>query len=445
MKKFLTFIIALALVAVCAFAGCTEYIPPVSPAEKPDSSTDIPDDPNNPGTGTEVDDKNSFTVTLYYLGEKFIPENEIYAQWSDGTSIYRSKFGNDGVARSSELDGDYVVTLSALPEGYTYEPNNYRATNYERHTAITLYKINSFSNNNDGSYFYQDTIISLPSSGAYRLVFTKPDQILYFSYGPTSNGVYVFQSLIDVTANEVNPVLYRYIAPQINPENQTPTVFDGGGSENTYTKNFKCTIYLEGVGVGNDFKFGIRAESIKKEAFPIVIDFLVMRESEYLGDIIIAEPVEPTENFKQTPDYPDMTFKLAADYNNKIQNADLFKLNPEDGYYHLYDAQTDTYGAILYATITRYNEILGTNFLDPMVNYRLKFYGKSYITFIQKYADYVNSDGLYAVTEELKEFLQIYSIALGYFIDGNGVAEGSGLGYKSGEDDQWLWGCGYYS
>lgn len=442
MKKFITFIITLALVAVCAFSGCTEYRPPSSSADKPGSSTDNPNDPNNPGTDTPTDDEDCFTVTLYYLGEKYSPTNEIYAQWSDGQSVYKSKIGEDGVARNSELDGDYVVTLSALPEGFTYEPNGYTATNDDKDTKITLYRINSFSNNKDGSDFFTD-IITLPSTGAYRITFTEPNQKKYFSVVPKSNGIYVFQSLIDITANEVNPVLYRYYAPQVYPENQVPDVVDGGGAENTYTKNFKYTIYLDGEYVNNDFKFCIEAKSIKKEAFPIVIDFLLERDGEYSDGVGEAVPVNPTEDFKPTPEYTGMTFKLAAQYNNGIQDEDLFKLNPEDGYYHLYDAATDTYGVILYATITRSNIILGSYFMDPEVQGRLKYYGKSYITFIGRYASYVNSDGVYAVTQELKEFLQIHSIAQGYFRDGRGNAET--LGFKSGEEDQWLWACGYYS
>lgn len=222
MKKFITFIITLAMVAVCALSGCTEYIPPVSPAEKPGSSTDTPDIPDTPGTGTD-EDKDCFTVTLYYLGEKYSPQDDIYAQWSDGTSVYRSKIGEDGVARNNQLDGDYVVTLSKVPEGFTYEPNNYIATNNSKNTDIILYKINSFSNNKDGSNFFTD-IIKLPSTGAYRITFTEPNQRKYFSVVPKSSGEYVFQSLIDITANEVNPVLYRYYAPQVMPENQTPDV-----------------------------------------------------------------------------------------------------------------------------------------------------------------------------------------------------------------------------
>lgn len=466
MKKILTIILTFALVALCVFTGCMEYKPPAS-TEKPGSS-DEPADPDKPADPTENDGE-YFTVTLYYLGEPYSPADKIYAQWSDGMSVTRAEFGADGVAKTNELDGDYVVTLSAAPEGFTYEPNDYYATNDSKNTAITLYKINEFANQKDGSDFFNNIIV-LPSTGAYRVTFDKPDQIIYFSITPRNNGVYVFQSLIDVTANEVNPVLYRYPSPQLDSLYEK---YDGGGAENTYTKNFKYTIYLDNSYVGNDFKFSIQAQSIKKEAFPIVIDFLLERDGEYSDNSNNLEKVMPEEDFIVVPEI-EGTFKLAAKYNGNVQDDSLFELG-DDGYYHV-----KATGETLYAQITSFNEILGGTLTTGDIVGRLKYYGKSYIDFIKSYAGYlydedgnpiyerdengglvyvpnedgnlvpsqastqrVNSDGVYPVTQELKEFLQIHSIAMGYFRDGKGVAETGG--FNSGEDDQWLWACGYYS
>ena len=59
------------------------------------------------------------------------------------------------------------------------------------------------------------------------------------------------------------------------------------------------------------------------------------------------------------------------------------------------------------------------------------------------YAGVANSDGLVPVTEELKQFLQKFAISQRYFMDGNGWAE-LRLSIYAGEDDQWLFNCGYY-
>ncbi len=61
------------------------------------------------------------------------------------------------------------------------------------------------------------------------------------------------------------------------------------------------------------------------------------------------------------------------------------------------------------------------------------------------YADYTNGDGCYGVTQELKDFLQKYSISQLLFMDGQGYAE-THPQYPvfAAEEDQWLFPCGYY-
>lgn len=59
------------------------------------------------------------------------------------------------------------------------------------------------------------------------------------------------------------------------------------------------------------------------------------------------------------------------------------------------------------------------------------------------YADAVNSDGCYPVTQELKEFLQLYAQCHTVFSDGMGDAEK--LGINSDEESMWLWVVGYYA
>ncbi len=60
-------------------------------------------------------------------------------------------------------------------------------------------------------------------------------------------------------------------------------------------------------------------------------------------------------------------------------------------------------------------------------------------------ASYTNSNGVYGVTEQLKNFLQGFSITQRYFADGQGWVE-THPQYKvdAREADQWLFACGYY-
>ncbi len=58
------------------------------------------------------------------------------------------------------------------------------------------------------------------------------------------------------------------------------------------------------------------------------------------------------------------------------------------------------------------------------------------------YFDCVNSDGVYAVNDEIKNFLYDFSVANYYFFDGYGWGELNGI--DSSDSNQWLFACGYY-
>lgn len=61
------------------------------------------------------------------------------------------------------------------------------------------------------------------------------------------------------------------------------------------------------------------------------------------------------------------------------------------------------------------------------------------------YRAYCNSDGVYAVTQELKDFLQGFSVSQSLFRDGEGFVETHPIwDVDADEDSQWLFACGYY-
>ncbi len=61
------------------------------------------------------------------------------------------------------------------------------------------------------------------------------------------------------------------------------------------------------------------------------------------------------------------------------------------------------------------------------------------------YGEYTNSDGCYAVTAELKDFLLKFSVSQRYFFDGNGWVEThESISVFASDEDQWLFACGYY-
>ena len=175
--------------------------------------------------------------------------------------------------------------------------------------------------------------------------------------------------------------------------------------------------------------------------------------------------------------------------NSKVFLSDGYRYNEKTGFYHKYDEEKyadskygEGFGPILYADIT---ESVRTKVLDTaftLIEYRgnraltvsngtedYKFFIESYekaqsMTLavlggyiecpseyenLVGYATLVNGDGAVPVTKELKEFLQKYSVNALLFMDGDGFAElgdpSRGVNpYESGENDQWLFACGYY-
>ena len=96
-----------------------------------DSSTDTDTDIDSGYEQPELNDDptDDFTVTLLADGQPYTPRMEMYVYWNDGFSIHTAPVDKTGVARIDGLDGDYRVSLSAVPNEYTYDPNSNIATN----------------------------------------------------------------------------------------------------------------------------------------------------------------------------------------------------------------------------------------------------------------------------------------------------------------------------
>lgn len=445
MKKFSLLLAALLMVLSFGLAGCAEY----RPGTKPDGSTGPGQHEKPPATENPPDEEDAFTVTLISGGKPFAPAEEIFAQWTDIDSgrIYRAPFNSFGVAKTTGLSGDFKVTLSALPAGYTYDPNIYVSHDEDRAKEIRLYPITPTTGAGDGLY----SPIMLSSTGIYRAAFTYPGQTVYFRYKPTYTGEYSFSTLVDITDNVINPILDVHLGGSgyINP---TPSEkIDTGGPENTYTKNLVWTAQLGNVN--HILEFGLRVMSMNSNPFPLTVDFILEWEGEFTGgdEEIKREVVVPTEDFVQQTVPAGKTFNYVAylDPVNHLLDTDMFKLwkkqDGGDGYYHFYDEITG-YGDLIYAKINQDNEIMitekRTGFLDDLV--RCYVGNKDYGSFMKAYGNYCNADGVYPVTEELQIFLQGYASGQSIFNDGNSIAEKE-LGYNAGEHDMWLFACGYYS
>ncbi len=466
MKKFSLLLVALFMALSIGLAGCG--VEHRGPGTQPDNPS-VPGTEEPPSDDPPSDEGDVYTVKLVCDDDPVVPEEGIYALWTDadGFGIHRAAFDSSGIAKITGLDGElFKVTLSALPNGYTYDPNIYTADPENRDKVIKLYRLTPTTGTGDGLY----NPILLSDRGIYRASFTYPNQIVYFRYKPTYTGEYSISTMVDVTANVINPKIEVHLGTS-GYINSTPNeTIDSGGPENTYTKN---PVWIEALGNKNYIlEFGIRVEAMNSNPFPLTVDFILEWEGEFTGgeEEIKYDIIAPTEEFVQqtVPEGKEFKYVAYLDPANRLLDADMFKLYRKedggDGYYHFYDEITG-YGDVIYAKIKKDTEVIATDsgrgFLDGRISRKIGM--KDYNNFLNQYSDYCNADGVYPVTEELQIFLQGYAIAQAIFDDGNGMAEIPGdtiisdpvtgedinlgyfPGYNSGEHDMWLFACGYYA
>lgn len=526
MKSKLLRVLTLLVTTALLLAACAEY----NPADKTPG--------NHAGTGegetgavTTPDgeiDENPFTVTLTYEGKTYIPDPEkpISVKWTDGFTLHTATIGSDGVARVGGLDGDYRVTLSSLPEGYTYNPNIYTATNNDRHVEIVLYKIVTTTGQGLGLY----NAIPIRNTGLYCVELTNEAQEIYYQFAPPKSGTYSVEAWLDVTENHVNPIAGYYGANAAFK--QLLEVIDDGGATGSYTKNFKLDVEIadEMISTGGQvaFTFGISATE-REGKYPVKVYFAITLDGEFSLNLPKSEIMIPTEELVQQPDYDPNRYEfVGAEFPQTVGgvtanvfDSDNYKLWPKseggDGYYHLYNEaeypETHGYGPILYAHISSACRFMDMPFttLEYQGNKALTVSNgtENYKLFIEGFAallvdppgdsgpyfcvtncpcrlngtcesveligmvgacteactnchvdcrrcpaealgkggygEYTNSDGVYGVTRELKEFLQKYSLNQLLFFDGNGFVETHPtISVYAAEEDQWLFACGYY-
>ncbi len=419
-KNGLAKIFALLLLVSIIFSvtGCGEYNPPKNPAGSDNNGTgdsgdtggagdtdsgDSGDTGNDSGNdsgndGNEPEETGPFTVTVLLNGKTYTPasssnpENVLKARWTDGYSTYTSDVGEDGVAIAPDgLDGDYTVTLLNLPNGYTYNPNIHKATNEKKDISIEIVKITTTIG--DGTELYR--CIKLNKTGTYRAKISRSGQIVYYEFTPTKAGVYEIESLVDISANMYNPILKVYNGTVAAKFEKTEV--DDGGPSNTYTKNFLYKIDVDEEFLGNTYTFAVRLEG-KDAVYPHYVDFTLSYKGTYdagLNDdstMMVPEFIPSNLNYFDMQmyavldpahltlsDFSNATYKWLKSYKDYLAaekekygdswidaaervdgkyvfNEDGYKLNPDDGYYHVYDevkyASTGGWGPILYADIT---------------------------------------------------------------------------------------------
>ncbi len=504
MKKILTLLLCVLLAAFPLLAaGCFQ----TENSGVENSSTSSGGESSDKNEGEE--EEGYFTVSLNMKSEgytlKDLDLDTMKAIWTDrsNANVYSASFDRKGEAYSKEADGEYRVTLSGLPEKFTYDPNDYLPTNQNKKVTIDIYEAQ------EKPWGVVDVGLEsgspqLSVTGAYRFVFTNSSQRYYFRwYYPAMNAKMVIKSLVDVTENQVQPILRRYADPVSNPQNLVEEI-RSGGMYSTYTKNFRYEINLND---SNQIGFGVGIEVQPGTPFPVTLDVLIDTEAYELDgagltQVPVVDPVIPDElregegaNWRSILPEGEFTslsslylsdegiiFSASITYDeNDTQikqtkprfHEDMVVLDPLNGVYYLnknYSARPVDGKKLpaepwrkypIYTRLTKDVEDTQENWIPAVTPYRGESigisqkanyfcteFGRDYTAFIAKYFARVNDDGSFPTTQSLQPFLHEYSITTTRFKDGYGVAE---LGYEVGdvgvfssEGGRWLWICGVY-
>lgn len=440
------------------------------------------------------DNRITYTVKLYRDNSLWYPNMDIYAIFTNETSTASVLIdGFTGVAEFKG-NGEYNVHLSSTPSNYIYNPNINVVDPQHPDLIIDLYRKIEYTSGN-GSDPYANAY-KLSKTGYYSVTLNDKNDIRYFQFWPAIPGEYSIESICDIYDDNIDPTAIKYNGTDtyINPDAST-TITDGGVSlEVGYTRNFKFTLTSADVEMNTGKPFSISAES-KLDEYPVTVNFKVTYEDTYsLGPGFSATVIYPEEDLSSrlTPNGGGKSFNYCIDLNGGVLDQDFYRYydvkDGGDGFYHVYDLQkyatTNGYGPTLCAQLNNgipkgngqylfegsfyeiaeglvsdggsWSYLMVTTKSGETLCYNYMLYGVGplgeYIpNFSYKadcYSRYMNSDGFVYVTKEIMEFLQLFANQRSLFSDGNGYLEiqtnSKGEWINSGQDDQWLFACGYY-
>lgn len=369
MKKFLILLLTLTIAIFCA--GCGTFTPPIitNPGNTGEGGNNTPIDPDI--------DPDAFTVVLLReSGARFYPtpDMNIKAAWTGQGESYSASFGVNGIAAISGLDGTYNVSLTNVPEGYTFDPNqDYSVNNNNRLKEITLMAIMSAAG--EGTGFYDGKVKQITNTGLYRAEFknqTEAERGIYYSFEPNTSGTYCIESFVNVQENAVNPILNYYISNGAWVNEANPEVYDSGGPSGSFTKNFK--FYADKVsGFTGVWGLVVRASVQSGHTYPVYVDFRIsyLQSSPQEGVNVKANGPYADDTTGK-PSSNNFNYIYAGEEGDKKYYIDDYKVkfNSKDGFYHVLpqseynkeDSAIDwTICPVLYARIFKDSEIDPTN------------------------------------------------------------------------------------
>ena len=276
-KSFFKSFLALALaIIMLALTGCGTYSGGIG--SDSDKDTD-----NNTDTdiSTPIEDKSKYTVKVMFDGKYLDPntlldegeEKTIKAVWTNGFSYHEATFDENGEAVATGLDGDYRVTLSDMPSGYSYNPNLYFAKNNKKDLVIEIYDYKPTRGTGANRY---DKSIKISKIGLYQAQLDDKDDVVFYQFTPKESGKYRIESWADISSNTINPKIELYRGQAVGASYYVMTLDDGAeGTQGTFTKNFAYEWSVAPEEIGNAFIFGIKADVNASTEEKINVNFAI--------------------------------------------------------------------------------------------------------------------------------------------------------------------------
>ena len=230
----------------------------------------------------------SFDADDNEIRKPFTRTGNMQVQWRNTFGVHRAEIDGEGKASITGLDGEYHVSLLGLSDKYVYDPNKYEASNVNRDIEIDIYEVERTRGKGTGEY----NTIKLTKLGVYAVTISKPTEKVYFEYKPSKSGQFFVESWADIEENKVNPYVDVYFA-SAQYRNFAYTL-DDGGSESTYTKNFRYDeMKLDSSSLGGGvFVFAIGAH-VKNNEYPVTINFQVDYWKPYQMNLPISDIMLP--------------------------------------------------------------------------------------------------------------------------------------------------------
>ena len=363
------------------------------------------------------DPTNDFTVQLRANEQPFVPSVSMSVYWNDGYNVHIAPVDETGRAVIDGLDGDYKVTLSAVPSDYAYDPNAYTATNDNRNIIIDMYDLNMLKGSGTGLYeCYQ-----ISETGVYTITVTDPDKFAYIQFAPQTNGTYTVESWVNTVDDDVSPICKGYLGTSQYKYGEYK-VTDVGVC-GSYTRNFIHTVKIaddniSGGGGSQTFTFAVGAET-KSSVYPVNLTFAVKRNGGFDLNKTEKTVVIPGQNWSAFDFdafnalaggkivgaetlYPGTTDSYMFDQ----RNYKVWEISEGgDGVYHVFDEEkypeTNGYGPILVAYITEPCRYIDASFttVENAGNSALVVNGThNYRLFIKGFAA-MASEGYFCLTD----------------------------------------------